>query len=239
MIATMFEFYRIAGVAKVRPQMQYGLLLGLVLFAANYFFASGYLGPYIFFGFIPLIASIFIIELFRNQAKPIHNIAVTLLGIIYIAAPFSLLNYFAIDYTHFRIGFSNQLLLGFFFLTWANDSGSYAIGMSLGKRRLFPRISPRKTWEGLIGGICITLLTAWCISMFFTNVHIGHWLVIGGIVCVIGIFGDLVESMFKRSLGLKDSGTFLPGHGGLLDRFDSALLSIPIVYVYLEIMMLI
>lgn len=238
-IATLLEFYKLSFKARVRPQYLYGLLLGAIIFIVNYLFAIGKLGNYIFLGIIPLVISVFIIELFRNHQKPMHNIAFTLLGLVYVAFPFALLNYFALSYSSYRIGFQTHLLLGFFILSWANDTGAYAFGMSIGRNRLFPRISPKKSWEGLIGGVFTTILTSWILSLFFLDVSLSHWIAIGLIITIMGIFGDLVESMFKRSLGLKDSGKFLPGHGGLLDRFDAVLLAIPIIFVYLEIMMLI
>ncbi len=238
-LATLYEFYRLTFKARVRPQHLYGLVLGAVIFTVNYLFAIGRLGNYIFLGLIPLVLSVFIIELFRNHQKPMHNIGYTLLGLIYIALPFSLLNYFALSYASYRIGFQTSLLLGFFILTWANDTGAYAFGLSIGRNKMFPRISPKKSWEGLVGGIFTTLLTAWILSLFFIEISLFHWIAIGLITASMGVFGDLVESMFKRSIGVKDSGKFLPGHGGLLDRFDCILLSAPIVFVYLEMMMLI
>jgi phosphatidate cytidylyltransferase len=239
MLYTLFEFYRLTFLARIRPQYFYGLVLGAVIFIVNYMYASGQIGEYIFLGIIPLIFSIFIIELYRNHQKPIHNIAITLLGLIYVVIPFSLLNYIVINYSSYKIDYHYNLLLGFFILLWANDSGAYIFGVSIGKNKLFPRISPKKSWEGLVGGLLVTALTAWILSLFFFEIGLFHWSVIGLICAVMGIFGDLVESMFKRSLGIKDSGKVIPGHGGLLDRFDCVLLSAPIVYVYLELMMLI
>ena len=215
------------------------MLLGALIFATNYFFAIGKIGPFIFLGLIPLLLSIFIIELYRNQNKPLHNIAFTLLGLLYVALPFSLLNYIVLSYSSYRIGYQSHLLIGFFALAWANDSGAYAFGVSIGKNKLFPKISPKKSWEGLIGGFFTTALVAWLISMIFPEVSLFHWFVIAFITAVMSVFGDLVESMFKRSIGTKDSGKFLPGHGGVLDRFDGILFAAPVVFVYLEMMMLI
>jgi phosphatidate cytidylyltransferase len=239
MLLSLLEFYRLAFKARIKPQYIYGLVLGAIIFIINYLFAIGKLGYMIFLGIIPLIASVFIIELYRNHQKPIHNVAVTLLGLLYVAVPFSLLNYFALSYSSYRIGFQTHILLGYFILLWANDSGAYAFGLSIGRNKLFPRVSPKKSWEGLIGGLFTTLLAAWLLSFFFLEISLFHWVVIGLITAGMGIFGDLVESMFKRSVGVKDSGKILPGHGGLLDRFDCVLLSAPVVFVYLEIMMII
>lgn len=239
MIATQFEFYKLALKARIRPQILLGLLLGVALFTGNYLFAIGDIDAYVFLGFIPLIVSVFIVELFRNQNRPIHNIAFTLLGIVYVAIPFALLNYFALNYSSYRIGYQTDVILGFFFLIWANDSGAYILGVSIGRNKLYPKISPKKSWEGLFGGFFTTALVAWIISLFFADISLFNWLVIGFICSIMSVFGDLVESMFKRSLELKDSGKFLPGHGGLLDRFDGMLLAAPVVYVYLEIMLII
>jgi phosphatidate cytidylyltransferase len=236
---TMLEFYKITFKARVKPQYIYGMVLGGIVFIINHLFAIGILGHYIFLGIIPLILSIFLIELYRNHQKPIHNIAFTLLGIIYVALPFSLLNYFALSYTSYHIGYKTHILLGYFIMLWANDSGAYVVGLSIGKNRLFPRISPKKSWEGLVGGLFFTVLASWILSLTFIELSFFHWAVIGLITASTGIFGDLVESMFKRSVGVKDSGKIMPGHGGLLDRFDCVLISAPIVFVYLEIMMLI
>jgi len=236
---TLLEFFRITFKARVKPQYLYGMVLGGLIFIMNHLFAIGMLGHYIFLGIIPLILSIFLIELYRNHQKPIHNIAFTLLGIIYVAIPFSLLNYFALSYSSYHIGYKTHILLGYFIMLWANDSGAYVVGLSIGKNRLFPRISPKKSWEGLVGGLFFTVLASWILSLVFIELSFFHWAVIGLITATTGIFGDLVESMFKRSVGVKDSGKIMPGHGGLLDRFDCVLISAPIVFVYLEIMMLI
>ncbi|MDY0253882.1 MAG: phosphatidate cytidylyltransferase [Tenuifilaceae bacterium] len=236
---TMLEFYRLTFKARVKPQYLYGMILGAIVFIINHLFAIGMLGHFIFLGIIPLVLSIFLIELYRNHQKPIHNIAFTLLGIIYVAIPFSLLNYFVLSHTSYHIGYRTHILLGYFILLWTNDSGAYVVGLSIGRNRMFPRISPKKSWEGLVGGLFFTILASWILSLTFIEISFFHWAVIGLITASTGIFGDLVESMFKRSVGVKDSGKIMPGHGGLLDRFDCVLLSAPIVFVYLEIMMLI
>lgn len=238
-IASLYEFYRMSFKARIRPQYLYGIVLGAVIFVTNYLYASGQIGHYIFLGLIPLIFSIFIVELFRSHPRPMHNVAYTILGLLYVAFPISLLNYFALSYSSYRVGFRTDLLLGFFTLIWANDTGAYLVGTSIGKHKLFPSVSPKKSWEGLIGGFVSTLLAAWIISLFYHDISLLHWLTIGMITATMSVFGDLVESLFKRSIGVKDSGKFLPGHGGFLDRFDSLLLAVPVLFVYFEIMMII
>jgi phosphatidate cytidylyltransferase len=118
-------------------------------------------------------------------------------------------------------------------MLWANDTGAYLVGSKLGRTKLFERHSPKKTWEGLIGGIIITGIAAYIISIYFTELTVDQWIWIGLLISCFGTTGDLIESMFKRSIDVKDSGGILPGHGGLLDRFDGLLLAAPVVYAYL------
>jgi phosphatidate cytidylyltransferase len=136
---------------------------------------------------------------------------------------------------HTNIIFSPGIIIGFFILIWANDTGAYLTGMSFGRRKLMERISPKKTWEGFIGGFIIASLVAWFLSDWLGVVDKIHWVVIALIVSVAGTYGDLIESMLKRSTGVKDSGTIMPGHGGFLDRFDSAIVSFPLVYLFISL----
>jgi phosphatidate cytidylyltransferase len=199
---------------------------------------------------IVLISSLFLIlELFTASEKPFHNIGTLFVSIFYIGFPFALLqgiNYFkikngwtaypplsALPQDNFVASFSSHIVAGMLFLTWANDSFAYIIGSRIGKTPLFARISPKKTWEGTIGGGLMCMATAGIIGLFFKELSTLNWVVIGGIVAVFGTLGDLVESMLKRSVGVKDSGSIMPGHGGFLDRFDAFMFVIPFVYVYL------
>ena len=175
----------------------------------------------------------FFIELFRNKPNPFNNIGFTVLGIIYIIVPFLLLSITSFDITSSDISYAPNKLLGFFLLIWANDTFAYLVGIAIGRTKLFERISPKKTWEGTIGGIICTQGIAYIISIYFTELTMIQWMIIALIISVFGTLGDLVESMFKRSLGVKDSGNILPGHGGILDRFDAVLLCSPFVVVYL------
>ncbi len=239
MVATLLEFYHLGLKAKLRPQALLGVFIGVALFTWSYLYSSGRLELITFFGFIPLMVSLFVVELYRHQPKPMQNISFTILGIIYIAVPFALLNFITINGSSYSMDYNPNLLLGILFLVWANDTGAYLLGVSLGKHKMIPRISPKKSWEGFFGGIATTLLVAWITSMVFDEVTLRHWLAIGLITSLLAVLGDLVESMFKRSIGVKDSGKFLPGHGGLLDRFDALIMAIPVVYAYMEVMMII
>ena len=155
---------------------------------------------------------------------------------MYIALPFSLLNVLAFTATpNGQISFNTLLPLSVFVFLWVNDTGAYCVGSLLGRHKLFPRISPGKSWEGCIGGAVFVLVVAYIISYYIDNGILStlQWLGLGLVVVVFGTWGDLVESLFKRTLGIKDSGNILPGHGGMLDRFDSSLLAIPAAVVYL------
>jgi phosphatidate cytidylyltransferase len=239
MVATQYEFYKMTFKTHLRPQILLGLFIGIALFSWSFLYSLGKVEQITIFGFIPLLGGIFVVELYRNQHKPIQNIAVTLLGIIYIAVPLSLVNFIVINGSSTRISYSPNILLGLLFLIWSNDTGAYLLGVSMGKHKLFPRISPKKTWEGFVGGLLLTMIVSWVDAIIFPEVNLKHWFVIGFTTAIIGTFGDLVESMFKRSIGVKDSGKFLPSHGGFLDRFDAFLLVIPFIYAYLEVMILI
>ncbi|MGI6242122.1 MAG: phosphatidate cytidylyltransferase [Prevotella sp.] len=193
---------------------------------------------------VPYILSIiylFIIELYTGGKNAINDWAYTMLGQMYIALPLSLINILAFEMAPDGSGvhFDTLLPLSIFIFLWVNDSGAYCSGSLFGKHKLFPRISPAKTWEGSIGGGILVLLVAGIIGYLTNNGTTGHtlniyqWIGLGVVVCVFGTWGDLVESLFKRTLGIKDSGNILPGHGGMLDRFDSSLIAIPAAVIYL------
>ena len=136
---------------------------------------------------------------------------------------------------HESYSFSPGIIIGFFILIWANDTGAYLAGISLGRHRLMERISPKKSWEGFFGGVIAAALIAWLLSGWLGVVNIFQWIVISLIISVVGTYGDLVESMLKRSAGVKDSGTIMPGHGGFLDRFDSTVISFPLVFLFISL----
>ena len=230
-IGAMYEFYTLAEKKKFNPLKIYGIVIGASVFAANYFFVNDLIGSEIFLAIIPLVISVFIIELYRKSEYVFVNIGFTLLGVLYIAIPFSFANYIAISDNIYN----SHLLLGFFFLMWAYDTLAYVFGVSFGKHRLFERISPKKSWEGFIGGTLSSLAVAYVISLFFTELNFIHWAILSLMISIFGTYGDLVESSFKRNIDEKDSGSILPGHGGVLDRFDAVLFALPLFYVYLQL----
>ena len=228
-ILGVWEFYTLSEKGGSKPQKAMGTMISALFFASNSAVCILHVNPVILLINIPLVFSIFIIELYLKAKEPLKNIAITLLGIFYVALPFSLLNYI-----NWSSGiYSYQLVFGIFFIIWTCDSGAYLVGSAIGKHKLFLRISPGKTWEGSIGGAIISCGIAYIISGWYTSISRIDWIIIALILIVFGTLGDLVESLFKRSLNIKDSGTLLPGHGGILDRFDSLLMGTPFVFTYL------
>jgi phosphatidate cytidylyltransferase len=132
--------------------------------------------------------------------------------------------------------FQPYILLALFITIWVNDTGAYLVGITLGKHRLFERISPKKSWEGFFGGAIFALISGYVFSLLITEINLIEWLIFSEIVVVFGTFGDLIESLIKRTVHVKDSGNLIPGHGGLLDRFDSLLLAAPAIFIYLSIL---
>jgi phosphatidate cytidylyltransferase len=225
----LWEFYTLSEKAGNKPQKIAGTLAGAFLFVTNACVVAGAHDLRLLAISIPVLFLLFITELFRKKENPFGNIAYTFLGIFYVAVPFSLLHYILTISGTYSYG----ILFGCWFILWSNDSGAYLAGSAFGKNKLFPRISPGKSWEGSIGGAIIAYVITWIISGWYREISRADWFVIATILIVIGTLGDLVESLYKRSLGVKDSGTLLPGHGGILDRFDSLLMAIPFVFTYL------
>jgi phosphatidate cytidylyltransferase len=184
---------------------------------------------------LPLsVSAILIQELYKIDPSPFTNIAYTILGVVMVCIPFTFfvaLAYLRTDGS--ETGHSLHIPLGFLLMLWSNDTGAYLVGRAVGRTKLFERHSPKKTWEGFIGGVLIAALVGFIISIYFKDLPWNQWVSIGVIIGCFGTLGDLVESMFKRSINIKDSGGILPGHGGLLDRFDGFLVAAPIVYTYL------
>lgn len=177
------------------------------------------------------IFGLFLFELFSLSEKPFSNLAAVCLGFFYITLPVTCLFEIA-DSSNF--GYQPMRVFGILALVWVSDTVAYFVGSQLGRRKLFEKISPKKTWEGTIGGVIGTLLVAWLASQFFSEFSENQWLALGLVVSVFATLGDLVESMLKRSVGVKDSGTLLPGHGGLLDRFDAFIFVLPFCWAVLQ-----
>lgn len=227
----LWEFYSLAQKANYFPQRIAGLLLGALVFISAYFaFTPGleYIAVTCAISFLPISFAIFLFELFRKKENPFGNIAFTLLGVFYVAVPFAMLSVIVMGHPVYK----PTILLGIFFILWSSDTGAYLAGKAFGKHKLFERISPGKTWEGSIGGGIIAVIIAYVVSIFYTEHRTIDWVIIALIIVVFGGLGDLAQSLLKRSVNVKDSGTLLPGHGGILDRFDSLIMSIPFIFTY-------
>lgn len=225
------EFYNLLKKVDIKPNKVFGILSGMTIYSLVFFIESGHVPFKYYYLLFPFLFFLFLIELFQQNETPFVNIAFTFLGNIYIAFPFALLHasVFVFDEYHYEI------ILGCLFLIWANDIGGFFSGMHLGRNKLFLRVSPKKTWEGSVGGALLTIFTSFTLSLFYKDLSAIQWLIMAFIIVVIGSCGDLVESLLKRSLAIKDSGNVIPGHGGFLDRFDSLLLSSPFIAAFLKI----
>ena len=238
---TVWEF---TGLVNDRPGVTVNRFISTV--AGVYFFlamagtCSGFTSSTVFIPYLITIVYLLIAELYAKQEDPIHDWAYTMMSQMYVVLPFSLLNMLAFRAAPEGIMYIYTLPLSVFVFLWVNDTGAYCCGSLFGKHKLFPRISPGKSWEGSIGGGVFVLAAAalvWYLTDSYdmnpTGMGMWEWMGLGLVVVVFGTWGDLVESLFKRTLGIKDSGNILPGHGGMLDRFDSSLLAIPAAVVYL------
>ena len=184
---------------------------------------------FLFFAPLALVFLLFIFELFLHSEQPFANIGNYLLGLAYVGLPFTLLAIISLG----PDGYAPMRVFGLLLLTWSNDTMAYLVGSRIGKTPFFSRISPKKTWEGTLGGMAFTFLIAWLLAQWILDYSTMEWMLLAACVAVFGTMGDLVESMLKRSIHIKDSGSLLPGHGGLLDRFDSFIFVLPFVWLAL------
>ena len=238
---TIWEF---ASLVNDRPFISINRFIctvsGVYLFLAMAGYNSGLTPATVFIPYLVSIIYLMVAELYMKAKDPINNWAYTMLSQLYIALPLSLLNVLAYRSNSYDIQYTYLTPLAVFVFLWINDAGAYCVGSLLGRHKLFPRISPGKSWEGSIGGGLLVMAVAVAIWHFTTQYDVNElgltaleWAGLGLVVVVFGTWGDLIESLFKRTLGIKDSGNILPGHGGMLDRFDSTLMAVPAAVVYL------
>lgn len=204
-----------------------GVYLFFVLFAVSFMNIDKpvmLVLPYIF-----LLIYMFVRELYRKEGGALDNFAYFVLSQVYAALPFALLNILA----SYSGEYSYLLPLSVFIFLWSNDSGAYCIGCLFGKNKMFERISPKKSWEGFAGGAVVAIIAGYVMSLFFDVLNTWQWMLMAAVVVAAGTFGDLIESCMKREMKIKDSGNILPGHGGILDRFDSCILAVPAVVILL------
>ena len=234
------EFYKLARETGLSPQRWMGLAVGVLLFALNFIVfrqfsrsvtdEAGGAVLYLLLYIGLLLPTLFVCELFRRSATPLANLGATLLGVLYVAVPLSLLLYVPV-----LAGdgvWRPETVLCYIFIIWANDVFAYLVGMTFGRHRLCERLSPKKSWEGFFGGLAGAVATGLA-AAYALDANYWVWGGLALVAALSGVAGDLVESMFKREAGVKDSGQVIPGHGGVLDRFDALLLSAPYVFLYL------
>lgn len=234
-VFALAEFYKLIRPAEIKPHSTIGLLSAAAIFmllAAEHLFTIS--NKYLLL-LIPLVFSVFLFELYKKDKAPFTNISYTFVGFIYVTIPFCF--YYSLGFLQDWNTYNFHLPLAFLLMLWASDTGAYLFGRKLGAHKLFERHSPKKTWEGFFGGVFTSLVVSFIVSLFFKEISLVIWGGMAVLIVSFGTLGDLVESMLKRSLGAKDSGTLLPGHGGLLDRFDGLLIAAPIVYAYLYLLL--
>jgi phosphatidate cytidylyltransferase len=237
-ILGLLEFYRLFNSYTLLPRNIIGVILSAGILITCILVVSGTGDWRSLLVNIPLVFGIFITELYLKSNNPFQNLAFVFLGIICITIPLCFFIALAVlppGPGIYPSGYYPYVVLGYFFILWSNDSGAYFAGKYLGKRPLFLRLSPKKTWEGSLGGALCAFSIAFFLSGIFPIFSRTEWLSIALIIVVTGTYGDLIKSMMKRSLNVKDSGTILPGHGGILDRFDSLLGSAPFIFCYLSL----
>jgi phosphatidate cytidylyltransferase len=229
---TVQEFYTLAGLDGMVVQKTFGTICAMSLFTLSFLIEDQIISYRYYFLIFPMLSCVYMIKLYKKfERKPFTNIAYTFLGIFYVAVPYALLNIAAFEQGVYNF----EIIFGCLFILWASDSGAYIAGTLFGKRKLFERISPKKSWEGFIGGALLAFAFAFLMNNYFHTLVLWQWLSIAAIIIVGGTYGDLIESLLKRSIEIKDSGNILPGHGGFLDRFDGLLISAPFIVAFLEI----
>lgn len=236
--ATVFSIFMVLGLIEfynlfrehpvVQVSREIGVFIGIFIFILLVGVSFELFKPISIVVIFPLFFTLILEELWRKKENPLINISVLVFGIIYIVIPF----YLTIDLNVRTSDNAMPHVIGMYLLMWTNDTFAYFTGRMLGRTPLFPRISPKKTWEGTVGGILFTILLGFIIGAYINRGEELFWVISALIIAPCAIFGDLLESLFKRSLNIKDSGNILPGHGGILDRFDAALFGIPFFYCW-------
>jgi phosphatidate cytidylyltransferase len=236
-VLCLWEFYSLINAQKrTKINPWYNCFGGFLLFVSANLYTAGIFSHAVFFPYLVYIVIIFISELYEKQQDPIAHVAYIFLGQSYIALPLSLLNLLVFSPVDAGVAvYYPVFVLALFVFIWINDTGAYLVGILMGKHRLFKRISPKKSWEGFFGGLLFTIASSFVFAYFEPDISHYHWIGISLAVVIFGAWGDLVESLIKRTLNVKDSGKAIPGHGGFLDRFDSLLLAVYAVLFYVQL----
>ena len=246
LLITVFSVWEFTGIVNRRADVSVNRMITTVaggcLFVGFFGYAAGIAGAGVLF--VPWLLSILylmITELYLQRESPLNNWSYTMLAQVYVALPFSLLcllEFIGSGLTVVKLtegATGAWLVMAIYLFLWCNDTGAYCVGSLIGKHKLFPRISPGKSWEGSIGGGVLCIAVSQVIAYYQPILAPMEWLLFALVVVIFGTWGDLSESLLKRQIGIKDSGRILPGHGGMLDRFDSSLMAIPAVVLYLYI----
>lgn len=226
------EFYQLGKSAGRRPFMIWGLMTTASLFCLTFLMGTPAYEFIHFLFFLALLSSVFGIAIFRkNKEDLVTCLSYSVLGVIYIGLPMAMINLLAFPDGSYHYDF----VIGLLFCQWANDTGGYFVGKAIGKTKLYESISPNKTIEGSLGGLALALLVGVGLFYLFQDLTLIEWLGLAVVVSFFGSVGDLTESLIKRNLAIKDSGSSLPGHGGFLDRFDGLFLALPFATLYIHL----
>ena len=230
----IFEFYKLFKEhSKIEVSVELNVGIAITISGLTIASIYGYVPlEILFLGLLPLLFIGLVSEIWRKKKEPILNSAISVFGLAYVVLPFLLLIgiHYRYELDRDYMDTSIPLALGMFLLIWTNDTFAYLSGRAFGKTKLIERISPNKTWEGTVGGILFTFVVGVLLGYFNNNFL--FWIPAAAIVAPCAIIGDLFESVLKRNLGIKDSGTILPGHGGILDRFDATLMAVPFFFLW-------
>jgi phosphatidate cytidylyltransferase len=234
LVLGMIEFYRMCVIPGSRPMVVPGIATGVILFLAFFLIRYLQVDNRIFLLIPASFLILLTIPMFRTKDQPIQSASFTLLGIAYVAFPVTVFN--LLIYHPYKEGFDYQVVLFLFIILWLNDTGAYISGKVLGKNKMFPRISPKKSWEGFAGGLLMALLATWLGRPLFPDIPFWHLCILCPAIVISGTLGDFAESGWKRAAGIKDSGKLMPGHGGILDRFDSLIFAAPMSYIIISLL---
>lgn len=236
LVTGLVEFFRMTGQKALTSKNAWPYLVNILVFAVISGVALGLLTAFWLSALPVLILSMFLPALFSKNGEPVQRTFLSMVSVVYLTIPFAVLAFFynpdlqGTDTTPF-------LLLGYLFMVWLHDIFAYLTGLAIGKHKLYERISPKKTWEGSVGGLTAAMLASWGLSVFIHDLSTAQWVGMAVIIAITGTLGDLSESLLKRNFALKDSGKVLPGHGGVLDRSDAMIFSAPAVFCYLVILL--
>lgn len=230
---TLNEFFILSETNNGRKQNIPYFVFGILFYIIVGLIGLGYIDIRFAYFLLLMVPLTIVFELFRKTNATWLRIGTYFAGFLYIAIPFGLMN--ALFIIPGQEGFSKALLIGLFIVVWSSDVFAYLTGSMFGRHKLFERISPKKSWEGSIGGLIFALIAAYVLSLFYKQLDLTHWLILAVIIVITGTLGDLCASMLKRIAGVKDTGTLFPGHGGVLDRFDATIFATPFVFVYINL----